>query len=65
MEEIGAFKILCPYCNSPYDARMIAEIEFSGYGCDTCGPSSPDGALEIYCTNCKKLVYKKEYTSYD
>lgn len=55
------FKILCPYCNAPYTAEMKNELEYSS-GCDTCGYGSEKiSTVEIHCTNCKKLVYKKEY----
>lgn len=56
-------KILCPFCLVPYTALM--EDSLYGYasgGCDTCGPDTEiEGSIDIYCSNCKKLVYKKEY----
>lgn len=53
------FKILCPFCNAPYTAVMKDDLGLAG-GCTSCG-SWIDGSIEIYCSNCKKLVYKKEY----
>ena len=50
--------IICPWCNAPYTAEMIADDLGAG-GCDTCGPEVY-GAIDIICTNCKKLVYRKE-----
>lgn len=59
------FKILCPFCDAPYTAEMLIELEEYGEGCETCGPESADLSLEIKCSNCKKLVYKKEGKGYD
>lgn len=65
IDEEKGFKILCPYCNSPYTAKMLVDLEEYGAGCETCGPESADLSLEIRCTNCNKLVYKKEGKSYE
>lgn len=64
MSETG-FKILCPYCSEPYTAEMLVELEDGGISCETCGPESADLSIEIKCSNCGKLVYKKEGKSYD
>lgn len=58
MEEL---KILCPFCNKPYTAEMETELD-SGYACDTCG-GNPTAKVEIRCSNCKKIVYVKEFQS--
>ena len=56
-----SFKILCPYCNAPYDARMTTDFYQLSSGCGTCGyGSSHHETINIYCTNCSKLVYVKE-----
>lgn len=65
MKEKLPFKIKCPFCNHQYTAKMEAQIEEHYGGCDNCGPESADGVLEITCDNCKKVVYRKEYKSYD
>lgn len=52
-------KILCPYCNEEYDTKMEKEFLFTGSGCETCGYDEHTGSIEIYCTNCNKLVYRK------
>lgn len=52
-------KIICPFCNAPYDAVMRSDLYTAG-GCETCGPSI-EGEIKVVCTNCKKVVYKKEY----
>ena len=62
MEEEKTLKIVCPFCNAPYTAKMQVDLFGGGGGCETCGyGSEPSGILEIFCDNCKKLVYKKEY----
>lgn len=63
MEDKKELKIVCPFCNAPYTADMKDNLYSSeGYGCDTCGGGgSVEGTFEIVCTNCKKVVYKKEY----
>ena len=54
-------KILCPFCNSPYTAKMETELESTEKGCDSCGyGESAIVSIEVYCENCKRLVYKKE-----
>jgi endogenous inhibitor of DNA gyrase (YacG/DUF329 family) len=53
-------KILCPYCNAPYTADMTDTYLYASERCETCGPEIR-GSIEIKCSNCKKLVYKKEY----
>lgn len=65
METKGEFKIFCVYCNAPWDAQMLVDIEDYGAGCETCGPESSDVKLEIKCSNCKRVVYVKEGKSYD
>ena len=64
MKEQLPVKILCIYCNAPFTAEMEAQIEEGG-GCPTCGPESATGILEITCSNCNQVVYRKEYRSYD
>lgn len=59
-------KPLCPYCSEPWTDEMI-RLEVDEYGglCPSCGPESPDIILEIICSKCKKLIYKKEGKGYD
>lgn len=52
-------KIICPFCNAQYSAEMDTDLRAS-MGCETCGPDEPTGVIEIRCTNCQKIVYKKE-----
>jgi hypothetical protein len=54
------FKVLCPYCKAVWSAEMLEELEVEAE-CDTCDYGSyPTGTIDIYCTNCKKLIYRKE-----
>jgi len=64
MTEENTLKILCPFCNEPYTAEMLIDLE-EGNDCDTCGGDSADLTVEIKCANCKKIVYKKEGKGYD
>lgn len=57
-EEIDV-KILCPFCNALWNAKMVTEF-YSSMGCPTCGPDT-EGSIEIQCSKCGKTIYKKEY----
>jgi hypothetical protein len=50
--------ILCPFCNAPYTARMEMEFNYS-MGSEWTGIYGEEKKLDIYCDNCKKLVYTK------
>lgn len=53
-------KIICPFCNAPYTAEMEANFNI-GEGCETCRSGSCSGTVDVICSNCKKLVYSKEF----
>jgi len=59
-------KIICPFCNADYTAEMLdnlsAEAGFDTFGAD--GSAEVVGKIEIKCSNCKKIVYLKEFSSY-
>jgi hypothetical protein len=55
---MNKLKILCIYCKKPWDAKMKLDYNITTT-CDTCGTSG-EFFVEVYCSNCKKLVYKKE-----
>jgi hypothetical protein len=59
-KETNELIILCPYCSAPYTSRMEEDLTAS-IGCETCGDTEINGQIDIYCTNCKKLVYRKEF----
>jgi hypothetical protein len=54
-------KILCPYCNAEWTAQMETALSFSEGSYTTgCVGSKIKGTIDIYCENCKKLIYRKE-----
>ena len=57
--EETALKILCPYCNKPYTAKMLTDFSYS-CGSEWTGIYGETETVKIYCSNCKKLVYTKE-----
>ena len=58
MEE---FKIICPFCNVPYTAEMKIELSNIGSGCPSCGfGAGATMMINITCSNCKRVVYRKE-----
>lgn len=55
---------LCVFCNAPWTADMInvsvdAELEDGYYG-DTYLSGQGDATIDITCSTCKRLVYRKE-----
>ena len=57
-DEKNTFKILCPYCNAVWDAKMTGDFEYS-MGSEWTGVYGEDVHVKIHCTNCKELVYFK------
>jgi len=61
-------KILCPFCNAPYTAKMemwmseIGDCQTSDCGCSACtGENTRTRAkLIVKCENCQRNVYIKE-----
>jgi len=51
-------KILCPYCDAVWDARMEMDYEYC-CGSEYTGVYGEEKSVQIYCSNCKKLVYQK------
>ena len=61
METITTLKLLCPYCNTVWTAKMEQEFCQSAEGCDSCGDGEEfTYKIIIVCDNCKKTVYVKE-----
>jgi hypothetical protein len=57
----GDLKILCVFCNATWTAEMKTSLECwseNGYSLGDI----PDGTatFEIACSNCKRIVYRKE-----
>ena len=60
--ELKEIKVLCPFCSEPQSAKLEAEIFEVHTGCDTCGyGSGSSGEINVYCENCKRLIYTKEF----
>ena len=54
MEEI--LKIICPFCNAPYTAKMEEELYAGGGWCDTCDIGTEiSGEIRIICEKCKRV----------
>lgn len=63
MEE-KELKILCPFCDQIWDAKMKAEYS-SSMGSEWTGEYDQNISVEIHCSNCKRLVYaKNDYPEY-
>ena len=56
----------CPFCHAPWTDKMIdVEAWGGGGGCSTCGfGGEPSYSIEINCSKCKRLIYKKEGRGY-
>lgn len=62
MTDTTELKVLCPFCNAPYTAEMLTELEGST-GCVSCGEGGTvyiEAVIEIKCQKCNKIVYRKE-----
>lgn len=55
---MSKLKIVCPFCNAPYDAEMEMQFDYS-MGSEWTGIYGEEMSVEITCTNCKKVVYTK------
>ncbi len=51
-------KILCPFCNAVWTAKMETDFDYS-MGSEHTGIYGGTVSVEIYCNNCGKLVYTK------
>ena len=56
---ISELKIICPFCNASYSAKMLVDLS-NGDNCESCGQGDPTGTLEVVCSNCGKVVYRKD-----
>ncbi len=55
------FKVLCPYCDAPFTAKMTNDLNYSeGSYTPDCVLDKIYGNIDIICSNCSKLVYRKE-----
>jgi ribosomal protein L37E len=63
MKEINEVKMICAYCNSEFTPEMEMDYYVISEGCDTCGYGRKvSKTVEITCSSCGRVVYKKEYT---
>lgn len=58
-EQNDELKILCPYCNQIWNAKMEADYSYS-MGSEMTGVYGEEVTVKIFCTNCEKLIYTKE-----
>lgn len=65
MEQVQELVILCPYCNFKYTAEMLTQLDLceGSYTAD-CVSSTIRAKIDIVCSGCKKLVYRKEISKY-
>lgn len=60
MLDTNELRILCVFCNAPWTAKMVEDL-YVTQGCDTCGyGAGVYGSIEVICTNCSRVVYRKE-----
>lgn len=50
----------CPYCDAEWTEEMINLETIASTNCSSCDPDkTPEAKLEIICSSCYKLIYKK------
>lgn len=55
---------ICVFCNAPWTDDMIQvyDIDAShGEGSYDFGPENQRATVDITCSSCKRLIYRKEY----
>lgn len=55
---------LCPFCSAPWDDEMIHvyDIDAShGPGSYDFGPENETATVDITCSSCDRLIYRKLY----
>lgn len=58
------YKVYCTYCDALWDAEMMEKLDLSeGSYTPDCVCSRIHGQIDITCSNCKKLVYRKEVSN--
>lgn len=57
---------ICVFCNAPWTDDMVkvfaTAYEYHGYYDGDIWVNRVDTSIEITCSSCKRLVYKKELT---
>ena len=59
---VGA-RPLCPFCSKAWSDSMIEALDLqASAGCDTCGYGGYiEGRIDITCSGCGRLIYRKEF----
>ena len=53
--------LICPFCNEPWTDQMEVDYYLISEGCDTCGYGKEASiTVEIVCSKCGRVIYKKE-----
>jgi hypothetical protein len=53
---------ICVWCSHPWDNEMVKVHASTTGGCPTCGyGAQTSGSITITCSNCKRVVYIKEF----
>jgi hypothetical protein len=61
---------ICEFCKVPWTEDMIKVLDVDAYhyedddGYDA-GPQDQQATVEITCSNCNKLIYRREYKDKD
>lgn len=56
---------ICVFCNQPWTDDMITVLDIDashGEGSYDFGPEHPQATVDITCSSCKRLIYRKEFT---
>ncbi len=55
---------ICVFCNAPWTDKMIQVYDVDarhGYGSYDFGPEDQQATVDIRCSTCKRLIYRKEH----
>lgn len=55
---------ICVFCNTPWTDDMIKVFDIDashGEGSYDFGPENQRATIDITCTSCSRLIYRKEY----
>jgi len=54
--------LICPFCNEPWTDQMEIDYYRISDGCDTCGHGRETSiTVDITCSKCRRVIYRKEY----
>jgi hypothetical protein len=55
---------ICVFCNAPWTDDMITVLDIDashGEGSYDFGPENQQATVNITCSNCKRLIYRKKF----